>query len=50
MSDENEEERVREEEKRKGNKRGESKEVVTVWFLWRLLKSSVKGEIWRVVV
>ena len=36
--------------RKKRTKRGELKEDVKVLFRWRLLKSLVKGEIWRVVV
>ena len=52
MNDESEEGVKRGEEKgrKKRMERRVLKEDVTVLFLWRLLKSSVKGQIWRVVV
>ena len=42
--------RGKEKRRKKRTKRGESKEDGTVCLLWMPLKSSVKGEIWRVVV
>ena len=40
----------REKRRKKRTKLGRSKEVVRVVYLWRLLKSSVKGDTWKVLV
>ena len=42
--------RGKEKRRKKRTKRRRSKEDVRVVFLWRPLKSLVKGETWRVVV